>query len=121
MEFESTVRKQSTRYPGVEFVIARMSLGRRIALGERIREAGLKGEFLAASDRAADQVEVAVLHRQIEKIYLEWGLLSVHGLRIDAQNASPQSLIERGPEDLTGEILTAIRAELQLSEAERKN
>ncbi|MEZ5353030.1 MAG: hypothetical protein R2762_10375 [Bryobacteraceae bacterium] len=121
MEYDSTIEHRAQTYPGVSYRISRMSLGRRIDLGERAREISNRGEFLRASSDGADQVEAALLDRQVEKLYLEWGLLSVDGLFIDGVPATPASVIDHGPEDLTREILTAIRAELGLSEAERKN
>jgi hypothetical protein len=121
MEYASCLTRQSAIYPGVEFVIARMSLGRRIELGRRIRDLGLKGEFLAASTAVNDQLEAGLLEREIGRIYLEWGLVEVRGLRIDGQDASPQAVIALGPEDLATEITQAIRQELQLTGEERKN
>ena len=121
MDYISRIARRSTVLPQVEFTIARLSLGRRIELGQRVRELSGRAEFLAAGKSTFEQIEAGLMQRQIERIYLEWGLLSVQGLTIDGEDATPRSLIDRGPEDLTSEILTTIRAELQLSEEERKN
>lgn len=121
MDYWSRIVKKSTRFPGVEFTVARLSLSRRIELGHRIREIGAQGEFLAASDRVLDQIDAGLMQRRIERAYLEWGLLGVSGLRIDGEAAGPGDVVERGPEELTAEILAAIRAELHLSVEERKN
>jgi hypothetical protein len=121
MEYTSAVEKESGRYPGVKFIVSRMSLARRLELGRRIRGAGLKSEFLQASDRVDDQIEAGIIQRQIERLYLEWGLKWISGLSIDGEAATPELLIESGPEDLAAEILDAIKSEIYLSEGERKN
>jgi hypothetical protein len=121
MEYTSRVIKQSKAFPGVEFTVSRMSLSRRIELGQRIREIGFKHDFLAASKSVLDQIDAGLLQRRIDRTYVEWGLLGVKGLKIDGTDATPGSLIDSGPEELLKEILTSIRAELQLSEEELKN
>ena len=121
MEYTSRVHKQSVKFPGVEFTVARLSLARRIELGQRIREIGFKHDFLAASKSVMDQIDAGLLQRRIDRAYLEWGLLGIRGLAIDGAEATPGSLIDFGPEELVREILGGIRAELQLSEEETKN
>lgn len=120
-DYTSRVVKRCAKYPGVEYTIARLSLGRRIELGQRVREIGFQGDFLAASKNVLDQVDAAILQRRIDRVYLEWGLLGIKGFSIDGAEATPAMVIDAGPEELTREILGAIRAELQLSEEERKN
>jgi hypothetical protein len=121
MEYTSRVHKQSESCPGVEYTVARLSLSRRIELGQRIREIGSKHDFLAASKSVLDQIDAGLLQRRIDQAYLEWGLMGIRGLKIDGIDATPGSLIELGPEPLVKEILGAIRAELQLTEQEIKN
>lgn len=121
MEYTSRVHKQSTVFPGVEFTVARLSLSRRIELGQRIREIGFKHDFLAASKNVMDQIDAGLLQRRIDRTYLEWGLLGIKGLKIDGVDATPGALCDAGPEVLVNEILAAIRAELQLSGEEIKN
>ena len=121
MEYTSRVHKQSTLFSGVEFTVARLSLTRRIELGQRIREIGFKHDFLAASANALDQIDAGLLQRRIDRAYLEWGLLGIRGLHIDGAEATPGLLIEAGPEELINEILGSIRAEIGLSETEIKN
>ncbi len=106
---------------GVRFRIRRVSLGRRIDLARRIRELGRKVEFLQASGAPGEQIEATLLKGEIERVYLEWGLDQVQGLDIDGEAATPESVIESGPIDLAQEILTTIKAECGLSQAERKN
>jgi hypothetical protein len=105
----------------VRYAIVRISLGRRIELARRIREIGRKLEFLEAGSDVRDKLEAAVLQCEIDRVYLEWGLDAVEGLEIDGEQATPGTLIEKGPFDLAMEILARIRAECGLSEAERKN
>jgi hypothetical protein len=50
-----------------------------------------------------------------------WGLEEIHGLELDGQPATAESLIERGPEELFVEALAAVKSECGLSENERKN
>jgi len=54
-------------------------------------------------------------------VYLAWGLVYVGGLSLAGEPATPESLVERGPEALVHEALAAIKAECGLSETERKN
>ncbi len=121
MDYTSRVHKQSAKFPGVEFTVSRLSLARRIELGQRIREIGFKHDFLASSKNVLDQIDAGLLQRRIDRAYLEWGLLGIRGLKIDGVEATPGSLIDLGPEELVREILAGIRTELQLSEEERKN
>jgi hypothetical protein len=106
---------------GVRFRIARMSLGRRIGLARKIRDAGRKLEFLEASNDVREKLDAAVLQGEVDRAYIEWGLEAIEGLEIDGETATPESLIEKGPAKLAAEILTRIRGECELSEGERKN
>jgi hypothetical protein len=87
---------------------------------KKIREIALKNEFLKAGD-TAEQIEGALADALVRKLYLEWGLLEVQGLSIDGEAATPELLIAKGPEALSEEVVDSIRAELELSEDERKN
>jgi hypothetical protein len=118
---ESFVWVDAETHTGVRYRIARMSLGRRIELARRIREAGRSLEFLEAGNDVREKLEAAVLQGEIDRVYLEWGLEAVEGLEIDGEAATPDSLIERGPANLAAEILKRIRNECGLSENERKN
>jgi hypothetical protein len=62
-----------------------------------------------------------LLASEIDKLYLEWGLIRVNGIDLDGEPASKEKLIASGPEDLCREILAAIRRECGLSEEQRKN
>jgi hypothetical protein len=108
-------------HAGVRYKIARMSLGRRIGLARRIREAGRRLEFLQAGGDVREKLDAAVLQGEVDRAYIEWGLEAVEGLEIDGEAATPEALIEKGPMRLAAEILGRIRAECGLSESERKN
>ncbi len=116
----SSVWFESQCSAGVRFLVKRVSLGRRIDLARRLREIGRKLEFLQAG-AAGEQFEAAVVKNEIERAYIEWGLDGIEGLEIDSEPATIESLIERGPLDLAEEILSRIKAECGLSQAERKN
>ncbi len=107
--------------PGVEFVIARMSFGRRLELMKRVRELATRAEFFEAGCDARNHMEASLLGGEMDRLYLEWGLEEIRGLELDGAPATPLSLTERGPEALFREALDAVRAECGLNEDERKN
>jgi hypothetical protein len=111
----------SVTHPEVEFVIARMTFGRRIELMRRVRDLATRLEYFQAGQEAGNKMEAGLLSAEIDRLYAEWGLEEVSGLEIDGEPATPRSLIERGPEDLFLEVLAAIKAECGLNETERKN
>jgi hypothetical protein len=78
-------------------------------------------EFREAGGELADKLEARLLSAEINRLYLEWGLLEVAGLDLDGLPATPAALIAVGPDELCTEILDAIKAECGLSEEERKN
>ena len=119
--YESSVWFASAARPGVRFGILRVSFGRRIELARRIREIGRKAEYLDASSDLREKLEATVLAAEIDRAYLDWGLIGVEGMRIDGAEATPASVIETGPVELTAEILARIKAECGLTEDERKN
>lgn len=121
MQYESRVEYVSESTPGVSFTVSRMSLGRRIELAKMLREIGLQGAFHAAGKGIEDQIEASIAHHEIDRIYLRWGLMEVKGLTIDGAPADPAAVVERGPEPLVAEILTAIREQTTISKEERKN
>lgn len=120
-DYESVVRKESTRYPGVSYSINRMSFGRRSELLRHIREIGRKTEYLEAGQSAGDKIEASLAGSEIDATYLRWGLREISGLLIDGEAATRELLLERGPEDLVREILTSIRSECGLNPEESKN
>lgn len=121
MQYESMVRLESKCSENVSFQIFRMSFGRRLELMKKVRELGLKLEFQRTGDGIDDRLEAGLLAGEIDALYLEWGLASVDGLVLDGVPATPVAVISSGPEELTREILDAIRAECGLNEDERKN
>ena len=121
MNYESSTRIDSSVKPGVAFVIAKMSYGRRIELIRRIRELALKREFLNAGESVVEKLQGALLSAEIDQLYVNWGLLELIGLEVDGVGATPEMLASAGPEDLFREALSAIKAECGLTEDERKN
>lgn len=131
MTYESTTQVDSRACEGVRFTVHRMSFGRRLELTRKVRDLLGRLEFLRAGEgrvggqvgegRAAEDVDAALLAGEIDREYARWGLASVEGLEIDGRPATPEDLIERGPEKLVAEVLSAIRHEAGLDEEERKN
>jgi hypothetical protein len=79
-------------------------------------------EFLRAGPQGTDEeAQAALLAGEIDREYLRWGLAAIEGLEIDGRAATPEDLIEKGPERLLAEALAAVRHEAGLDEEERKN
>lgn len=121
MTYESSVRVESKTRPGVAFIIAKMSFGRRMELVRRIRELALRCEFLNAGKSTEEKLEAALLSAQIDQLYVNWGLQQLIGLEVDGQTATPELLASAGPEDLFREVVSAVKAECGLTDEERKN
>ena len=66
-------------------------------------------------------IEASILAQEIDAMYLHWGLLSIEGLTIDGEPATAVGLLEKGPEELSREVVSAIKEQCGLSEPERKN
>lgn len=120
MEYESEKTVEARSVEGVRYTIARMSFGRRLELTRRIWELAGKAEFVQAGGRERDKLEAALLAGEIDRIYLAWGLVRIEGLTVDGAEATPAGLFEAGPEELTREVVAAIKAECGLSEEEKK-
>ncbi len=121
IDYQSTVTVQSRLREGVTFEIARMAFNRRMQLMRQVRELARNLEFLRAGESDSEQMDAQLLNAEIERAYVTWGLISVGGLAIDGEPATPASLLERGPEDLVYEAIGAVRAECSLKDEERKN
>lgn len=121
MNYESTLCIRSEAAPGVQYRIRRVSHGRRLELLRELGKLGARLEFFEAGKGPEDAIESAKLRKEIERIYLLWGLQGIEGLEIDGEKATPAALVERGPEELVQEALRAIEAQIGLSEEERKN
>jgi hypothetical protein len=119
--WESRIWFDAEAMEGVRYEIVRVSFGRRIELARRIREIGRKMEYLEAGSDARETLEATVLAAEIDRAYLEWGLVSVEGLEIDGAAATPETLVDRGPVELAVEILGRIKSECGMTEDERKN
>ncbi len=118
--YESLTWHKSATVDGVRFATRRVSLGQRIELTRNVRELSLKYEFLKAGE-PSDQVEASLSDLLVRKLYLDWGLAELSGLRIDGEPATVEKLIEKGPDTLSSEIVDRIKADFELSEEERKN
>ncbi len=121
MNWESRTLVRPAGWPGVELVIAKMSFGRRTELMRRVREVSGRLEYFQAGQSADNSMEASLLASEIDRLYVIWGLEEIRGLLLDGERATAESLIERGPEQLFQEALAAVRAEIGLNEAERKN
>ncbi len=86
-----------------------------------IRDLTRKIEFLTAGDKAEEAMDAALLRAEIERTYLDWGLLAVEGLKVDGVDATLETFVAKGPEDVVREALTAVRMETGLTEEARKN
>ncbi len=121
MDFDSTRTIESSTCAGVHYCIARISFARRLELTRRVRELGRRIAFDEAGENLDGKLAGAIARAEIDRLYLEWGLVSVSNLQIDGQPAGPAELIERGPEQLCREMVAEIRRECGISEEERKN
>ncbi|MGD0498506.1 MAG: hypothetical protein ABSC23_08715 [Bryobacteraceae bacterium] len=121
MSYESHRVVESAVAPGVQFTVAKMSFARRMELMRRVRDLARRMEFLEAGESAGEKMDAALLRAEIDRLYLTWGLRAVSGLELDGSEATPERLVEAGPENLFREALAAVRAETGLSEADRKN
>jgi len=121
VHYDSVMSIESKAAPGVRFAIYRVSFGRRMELSRRVREISRKAEFLEAGTELNEKIEANILAQEIDAMYLQWGLARIDGLVIDGQAATASQLLEKGPEELTREIVGAIKDQCGLSETERKN
>jgi len=120
MNYESWQEKESQTAAGVTLVLAKMSFGRRSELTRRLRELAQRVEFMEAGE-AKEKIDAALLTCEIDRLYVTWGVKEVRGLEIDGEPATPESLADRGPEDLFREVVAAVKSECGLTDAERKN
>ena len=121
MKYASHVERPATSYPGVTLVIARLSFNRRLELAKQIRQLAGRHEFLRAGKSPEERMEGDIVAAELESLYVRWGLKEVRGLEIDGEIATPEQLLDCGPEALVREAAEAIIAECGLSVDERKN
>ena len=120
VDYTSRTWHESRAISGVRFALKRISLGERLELTRRVREISAKDEFLRSGNEQ-ERMDAQLSELAAQSLIVRWGLLEVVGLRIDGMKATPELLIEKGPEELVHEILAAIEAAAGLSEPERKN
>ncbi len=87
----------------------------------QVRELARNLEFLRAGESDSERMDAHILNAEIERAYITWGVVSVSGLLIDGEPATPSTLLEKGPEQLVHEAIGAVRAECSLTDEERKN
>lgn len=121
VRWESAIWKNSDKYPGVRYRVRRVSLTGRAELTRRVR--GLLEELgcRAAGDSPEDQLAAVQLELEADRIYTEWGVLEIEGLKVDGAPATVAACLAKGPELLCREMAAAVREELALTEDERKN
>lgn len=107
--------------PGVSFRVARMSFARRLDLTRRVRDLLTRFDYLGAAQKPEEQIEASLLKQEIDRIYLQWGLLEIRGLEVDGESEPACELAEAAPEAFAAEVIARIKHEAGLSEAERKN
>ena len=112
---------RSEARPGVEFVVALMTFGRRIELMRRVRDLAARLEYFDAGRDAKNEMEASLLGAEIDRLYIRWGVEEIRGLTLDGVPASVEALLDAGPEELFFEALAAVKAECGLDENERKN
>src|SRR3954451_21952490 len=98
MSYESVVLVESSVRAGVCFRVARMSFGRRVELMRKVRELSRRVEFLEAGEDPGEWMDAGLLKAEIDRMFLLWGLIGVSGLVLDGAEATPETLVERGPE-----------------------
>jgi hypothetical protein len=120
MKYESWLERESQTAPGVTFVLAKMSFGRRVELTRRLRGIAQRVEFFEAGG-AGEKIDAALLTGEIDRLYVTWGVKELRGLELDGEPATPDSLAAAGPDDLFREAVAAVKAQCGLTDTERKN
>jgi hypothetical protein len=121
MNYNSELTVLSERQPGVTYRLARISLGKRVEVLQRMRELAGRAGFLAAGEEVRDQIDAALVEKEIDVLYLRSGLLGVRGLTVDGQEPTVEEFIEKGPETLATEALCLVKQQFGLDAEERKN
>jgi hypothetical protein len=121
MEYHSTQLHDSAVLEGVQFRTARMSFRRRLELTKAVRDLVNRIEYHESAPSPEEKLSAAILTREVEAIYLKWGLLEVCGLVLDGRPATVDLVLEAGPEAFVEEILEAIKTDCGLTDDERKN
>src|SRR4029077_11566613 len=117
MNYESWLERESRTPPGVTFVLAKISFGRRVEVMRRLREIAQKVEFLEAGD-AREKIEAALLTSEIDRLCVIWRRKEVRGRELEGDPATPEWLAAAGPEELFREAVATVKAECGLTETE---
>ena len=121
MIYESTFTVSSQTDPSVRFTVRRVSVARRVELLRSVRELTARLEFYRAGADVTDKLSASIASAEVESLYVTWGIAGIDGLVVDGLEATPELLVANGPEDLVREAATLVRAQIGLSEDERKN
>ena len=121
MTYDSSFVVESTAAPGVLMTIRRVSVARRLELLRKVRDLSARIEFFNAGAALGDKLGASIASAEVESLYVVWGVTRVEGLTIDGADATPELLVACGPEELVREAATLVRAQLGLSDDERKN
>ncbi|MBI4904152.1 MAG: hypothetical protein HY820_10985 [Acidobacteria bacterium] len=121
MTHESTFVHEVESAAGVSVRLRKMTFGRRLELLRRVGDLTKRAACLDAGAGDAERISAAYERQVADRAVLEWAIQEVTGLRIDGQEATPELLIECGPEEVTAEILGVVQRQLGLSDEERKN
>src|SRR5712671_1594182 len=82
--------------PGVSYILARMSFGRRIELMRRVRDLAARLEYFEAGQDAKNGMEAGLVGAEIDRLYVQWGVEEIRGLELDEKPATVQTLIDHG-------------------------
>lgn len=133
---ETTRRIHSEAFPGVTFLLRKMTEGRRMELRRIISEPNLRvREILREQDAIykteennQDTLKWMTLQDELDGLMLEkinpawvlWGVKQIEGLEVDGRPLSVEDWSD-WPSALFDEVLSAVKAEAELNGAERKN
>src|SRR2546425_2110033 len=121
MNHESTFIYESGWAAGVHVRLRKTTFGRRLELLRKVGDLYKRAAAQQAGTSEAEQLSAEYDKFSADRILLEWAIQSVSGLRIDGQTATPELLIDSGPEELVEELLGIVQKQLGLTDAEIKN
>jgi len=121
VNWESSSWREAKSLPGVRYLVRRPSLAKRAELTRLVRGKIEQLAFRNAGETLEDRLLATELELAIDRLYVEWGVIEIVGLEIDGEPATVNSALDQGPETLSREMASAVREELMITEAERKN
>jgi hypothetical protein len=134
LNFETKVRIESDKLPGVAFTVRRLSKIQRdkitlAALQDQLRVSDLWEQLQkkledkdAASEAVRLDAEIGVItSANLKPMYIRAGLVSIEGVQYGGKPATTDLLIENGPDELVDEIWLAINAHAKLTMEQQGN